>query len=41
VEDLDQHAAHLLSGFGEMFALPLRLTGVSGSPCRVVVRIRA
>ncbi len=41
VEDLDQHAAHLLSGFGEMFALPLRLTGVSGSPCRVIVRIRA
>ena len=41
VEDLDQHAAHLVSGCGEMFALPLRLTGVSGSPCRVIVRTQA
>lgn len=39
VEDLDQRAAHRISGNGEIFAFPLRLLGASGSPCRVVVRI--
>ena len=41
MEGLDQHAAHLVAGCGEMFALPLRLTGVSGSPCRVILRTQA
>jgi arylformamidase len=39
VEDLDQKAAHQVSGRGEIFAFPLRLIGVSGSPCRVIVRM--
>lgn len=41
VEDLDQKAAHDISGNGEIFVFPLRLVGVSGSPCRVIVRIPA
>jgi arylformamidase len=39
VEDLDQRAARQVSAFGELFAFPLRLIGVSGSPCRVIVKI--
>ncbi|MCK7477590.1 MAG: cyclase family protein [Candidatus Moduliflexus flocculans] len=39
VEDLDQKEAHTLSGHGEIFVFPLRLVGVSGSPCRVIVRV--
>lgn len=39
VEDLDQKEAHGISGNGEIFVFPLRLVGVSGSPCRVIVRI--
>jgi kynurenine formamidase len=39
VEDLDQKAAHGISGNGEIFVFPLRLVGVSGSPCRVIVRV--
>ena len=38
VEDLDQEAAHRIAAGGELFVLPLRLIGVSGSPCRVMVR---
>lgn len=37
VEDLDQEAAKQVKPGGELIALPLRLTGVSGAPCRVVV----
>jgi len=37
VEDLDQEAASEVRPGGELIALPLRLTGVSGSPCRVLV----
>lgn len=40
VEDLDQRAAHRISGQGEAFVFPLKLVGVSGSPCRVMVRSR-
>jgi kynurenine formamidase len=38
VEDIDEVAAKRIRVGGEMLALPLRLTQVSGSPCRVVVR---
>jgi kynurenine formamidase len=38
VEDLEQKEARGISGNGEIFVLPLRLVGVSGSPCRVIVR---
>lgn len=38
VEDLDEQEAHRISGDGEIFIFPLRLIGVSGSPCRVIVR---
>ena len=38
VEDLDQKAARQITGNGEVFIAPLRLIGVSGSPCRVIVR---
>lgn len=38
VEDLDPKEAYGISGNGEMFVFPLRLIGVSGSPCRVMVR---
>lgn len=37
VEDVDEAAAAQVRPGGEIIALPLRLTGVSGSPCRVVV----
>ncbi len=37
IEDVDEAAAQKVKRGGEMIALPLRLTGVSGSPCRVVV----
>ncbi len=36
-EDLDQSAAEKVKPGGELFALPLRLSGTSGSPCRIVV----
>ena len=38
VEDLDQKAVRQVTERGEVFVAPLRLTGVSGSPCRVIVR---
>lgn len=38
VEDVDEAAAQHVRPGGEILALPLRLRGVSGSPCRVVVR---
>lgn len=38
IEDLDETAAATVPRGGEMFALPLRLTGTSGAPCRVVAR---
>ncbi len=37
IEDVDEAAAQQVTRGGEMIALPLRLRGVSGSPCRVVV----
>jgi arylformamidase len=37
IEDVDEVAARRVNPGGEMIALPLRLTGTSGSPCRVVV----
>jgi len=40
VEDVDQRAAHTISGNGEIFVFPLKLIGVSGSPCRVMARIQ-
>ncbi|MRR16918.1 MAG: hypothetical protein EG826_10725 [Deltaproteobacteria bacterium] len=39
VEDLDEEAAHRAAGHGEMFIFPLRVLGVSGAPCRVLVRM--
>jgi arylformamidase len=39
VEDLEQKEAQKISGNGEIFVCPLRLVGVSGSPCRVLVRV--
>jgi kynurenine formamidase len=36
-EDLDQNAAEKVRPGGELIALPLRLSGASGSPCRIVV----
>ena len=38
IEDLDEEASRLVRPGGEIVALPLRLSGVSGSPCRVLVR---
>jgi kynurenine formamidase len=38
IEDLNAMVARWVKPGGEMIALPLRLTGVSGSPCRVIVR---
>jgi arylformamidase len=38
IEDLLETAAALVPRRGEIFALPLRLIGTSGAPCRVVVR---
>ncbi len=37
IEDVDEAAASRVKPGGELIALPLRLTGVSGSPCRAVV----
>lgn len=37
-EDLDQKAAQQIAGDGEIFVAPLRLTGVSGSPCRIIAK---
>jgi len=37
IEDLDESAARRVKPDGRMIALPLRLPGVTGSPCRVVV----
>jgi arylformamidase len=37
IEDVDEIMARRINPGGEMIALPLRLRGVSGSPCRVVV----
>ncbi len=39
VEDLDERQADQLAPGGELIALPLRLEGVSGSPCRVLLRL--
>lgn len=41
IEDIDAEAAAHIPPDGELIALPLRLTGVSGSPCRVVVLRRS
>lgn len=38
VENLDESAVARVRPGGELMALPLRLVGVSGSPCRVLVR---
>ncbi len=37
IEDVDEATAGQVRPGGELIALPLRLIGVSGSPCRVVV----
>jgi len=37
IEDLDESATRRVKPGGRMIALPLRLQGVTGSPCRVVV----
>jgi arylformamidase len=37
IEDVDEIMARRVNPGGEMIALPLRLRGVSGSPCRVIV----
>lgn len=37
IEDLDQEACKSVKPGGELIALPLRLRGLSGSPCRVLV----
>ncbi len=39
VEDLNQHKTDDLPDTGELFIFPLRLIGVTGSPCRVLARI--
>jgi kynurenine formamidase len=38
IEDVDETAAMQVKAGGEMIALPLRLRGTSGSPCRVLVK---
>jgi kynurenine formamidase len=38
IEDVDEAAAARVRPGGELIALPLRLFGASGSPCRVLVR---
>ncbi|MEM7345007.1 MAG: cyclase family protein [Chloroflexota bacterium] len=38
IEEVDEAMAQQVKAGGELIALPLRLTNVSGSPCRVVVR---
>ncbi|MCP4328145.1 MAG: hypothetical protein GY791_06890 [Alphaproteobacteria bacterium] len=37
IEEIDHEAARAVTPGGRMIALPLRLEGVSGSPCRVIV----
>jgi arylformamidase len=39
VEDLDQNKTDVLPDTGELFVFPLRLIGVTGSPCRVLARV--
>lgn len=36
VEDIEHEAARQVKAGGEMIVLPLKLTGVSGAPCRVI-----
>lgn len=38
IEDVDEMTAMRVKAGGELIALPLRLSGVSGAPCRVIVR---
>ena len=38
IEEVEESMAARVKACGEMMALPLRLSGVTGSPCRVVVR---
>lgn len=38
IEDIDETMAMQVKAGGEMIALPLRLSGTSGSPCRVLVK---
>lgn len=38
IEDVDETAAFTAPARGELIALPLRLVGAGGAPCRVVVR---
>lgn len=38
IEDLHEEKVALVPHEGEIFALPLRLSGTSGAPCRVLVR---
>lgn len=38
IEDVDETMAARVKAGGQMIALPLKLNGVSGSPCRVVVK---
>ena len=38
IEDLDETMAMRVRADGEVIALPLRLSGTSGSPCRVLVK---
>lgn len=40
VEDLDEEAMHSIEPNGEIMALPLRMEGVSGSPCRVILSMK-
>lgn len=40
IEDIEETMAMQVRAGGEMIALPLRLSGTSGSPCRVIVRQR-
>lgn len=39
VEDLDQSKTDGLPDTGELYVFPLKLVGVSGSPCRVLARV--
>jgi kynurenine formamidase len=39
LEDLDQSKTDGLPDAGELYVFPLKLVGVSGSPCRVLARI--
>jgi kynurenine formamidase len=41
IENLDAEMARQVKPGGELMALPLRLAGTSGAPCRVVVRNRS